>query len=101
VLHLVDSWVWDFWLADDGETYHVFFLYAPRTLPSPDQRHFHTRVGHAVSSDLWAWERVPDALWPSHLPAFDDLATWTGSVVRVTTSDGTCSTPVPAAPKTA
>ena len=82
MLHLADSWVWDFWLADDGERYHIFFLYAPRSLPSPNDRHFSAKVGHAVSSDLRAWERVADASGPDDPPAFDDLATWTGSVVR-------------------
>ncbi len=82
MLHLADSWVWDFWLADDGERYHMFFLHAPRSLPSPNDRHFSARVGHAVSSDLKAWERVADALGPDDPPAFDDMATWTGSVVR-------------------
>lgn len=82
MLHLSDSWVWDLWLADDGERYHMFFLNAPRSLPSPDDRHFSARIGHAVSSDLRTWERVADALRPDDPPAFDDLATWTGSVVR-------------------
>lgn len=82
MLHLVDSWVWDFWLADDGERYHMFFLHAPRSLPSSDDRHFSARVGHAVSSDLTTWERVADALGPDDPPAFDDMATWTGSVVK-------------------
>jgi hypothetical protein len=58
------------------------FLYSPSDLPSPDERHFRARIGHATSTDLRAWERGPDALGPSATPSFDDLATWTGSVVR-------------------
>jgi beta-fructofuranosidase len=76
--------VWDFWLADDGDLFHLFFLKAPRDL-DPDERHWHARVGHAVSRDLTDWVEVADALTPSAGPAFDDLAIWTGSVVR----DGT------------
>lgn len=82
MLALPDSWVWDFWLADDGERYHVFFLYASRALHDPDARHYRASIGHAVSDDLVTWERVEDALVRSDRPAFDDLATWTGSVVR-------------------
>ncbi|GEK19564.1 family 43 glycosylhydrolase [Cellulomonas xylanilytica] len=79
---LPESWVWDFWLADDGEQHHLFFLYASRALHEPDRRHYRASIGHAVSSDLQDWTRVPDALVRSDAPAFDDLATWTGSVVR-------------------
>jgi hypothetical protein len=79
---LPDSWVWDFWFADDGEQYHLFFLYASRALHDPDDRHYRASIGHAVSTDLHHWDRVQDALVRSDAPAFDDLATWTGSVVR-------------------
>ncbi|MBO3100916.1 family 43 glycosylhydrolase [Cellulomonas fengjieae] len=82
MLELPDSWVWDFWLADDGESYHLFFLYASRALGDPDARHHRASVGHAVSTDLTSWTRVADALVRGDSPAFDDLATWTGSVVR-------------------
>lgn len=79
---LPDSWVWDFWFADDGEVYHLFFLYASRALRDPDARHHRASIGHAVSDDLVSWTRVADAVVRSDAPAFDDLATWTGSVVR-------------------
>jgi len=26
MLWLPDDWVWDSWIADDGERYHLFFL---------------------------------------------------------------------------
>src|SRR4051812_23371389 len=35
VLRLDDQWVWDSWVADDGELYHLFFLQAPRALGDP------------------------------------------------------------------
>lgn len=82
MFRLPDAWVWDFWLVDDGQTYHMFFLYASRALVDPEARHYRASVGHAISTDLVAWERVTDALVRSEAPAFDDLATWTGSVVR-------------------
>lgn len=82
---LVDDWVWDFWLADDGELFHLFFLHAPRSLGDSDLRHGVASAGHAVGSDLRTWTRVAD---PAHRPAggYDDQAFWTGSVVR--TDDG-------------
>lgn len=79
---LPGSWVWDFWFADDGDRYHLFFLYASRALRDPDARHHRASIGHAVSTDLVHWTQVEDALVRSDAPAFDDLATWTGSVVR-------------------
>lgn len=82
MLRLPEAWVWDFWTVDDGQQYHLFFLYASRALRDPDARHRRAAIGHAVSADLIAWERVTDALVRSDPPAFDDLATWTGSVVR-------------------
>jgi len=82
MFRLPESWVWDFWLADDDEHYHLFFLHAPKALLDPDARHYRASVGHAISDDLKTWTRLPDALARSDPPAFDDLATWTGSVVR-------------------
>lgn len=79
---LPDSWVWDFWIADDGERYHLFFLFASRALGDPDLRHGRAGIGHAVSDDLVTWHRVRDALVHGDAPAFDDLATWTGCTVR-------------------
>ncbi len=84
---LPNDWVWDFWVADDGTSYHLFFLKAPRSLGDPELRHRNASVGHAVSTDLISWTRVADALDPQPAPAFDDLATWTGCVVRA--DDGT------------
>lgn len=82
VFDLPGSWVWDFWFADDGEKYHLYFLYASRALHDPDARHYRASIGHAVSTDLEEWTQVADALVRSDAPAFDDLATWTGSTVR-------------------
>ncbi|WP_019816159.1 glycoside hydrolase family protein [Saccharomonospora saliphila] len=87
MLRLPDAWTWDFWIADDGETYHLFYLKASRALGDPERRHWNAAIGHAVSGDLTTWEEVADALVPSEAGAFDDLSTWTGSIVR--TGDGT------------
>ena len=82
MLRLADAWTWDFWLADDGQKYHLFFLKAPKSLGDPDQRHFHASVGHAVSLDLCNWDLLPDAIVPGKRSSFDDIAVWTGSVVN-------------------
>ena len=79
---LPDSWTWDSWFVDDGEQFHAFYLKASRALGDPDRRHRHASVGHAVSTDLRSWTEVADALVASDGPAFDDLAIWTGSIVR-------------------
>jgi beta-fructofuranosidase len=81
-LRLPDKWVWDFWLAREGDRHHVFFLQAPRDLGDPELRHRNASVGHAVSSDLSNWTVLPDALRPGRPGSWDDLATWTGSVLE-------------------
>ncbi|MET0863332.1 MAG: glycosyl hydrolase family 32 [Nakamurella sp.] len=79
---LADSWVWDFWLAQEDDTYHLFFLHASRALHDPDRRHLRAGIGHAVSTDLRSWRRVADALVHGDQGSVDETATWTGSVVQ-------------------
>src|SRR3954463_7692402 len=78
---LEDQWVWDSWVADDGELYHLFFLQAPRALGDPGKRHVNAGVGHAPSRDLQTWDYLGVCLRPADA-GFDDLGIWTGSVVR-------------------
>lgn len=85
-LRLPDRWVWDFWIADTGTDYHLFFLSAPRALVDPSLRHRNASIGHAVSADLSTWTILPDALTRGEPGRWDDMATWTGSVIEV---DGT------------
>jgi beta-fructofuranosidase len=82
MLRLDDHWLWDSWLADDGEQYHLFHLRAPRALGDPGLRHERAVVGHAVSTDLTNWRLLEEALGPGPAGSWDDLAVWTGSVVR-------------------
>jgi beta-fructofuranosidase len=80
---LPEHWLWDFWFAVDGEDVHVFYLQAPRSLGDPSLRHVNATIGHAVSRDLRSWRVLPPALGTAGpAGAFDDVATWTGSVVR-------------------
>lgn len=82
MLRLAASWVWDFWIVDDGEQFHLFYLKASRALLDPNRRHWRATIGHATSTDLTNWTEHADALVADDAPAVDDLATWTGSVVR-------------------
>jgi beta-fructofuranosidase len=82
VLRLPGEWIWDSWIVDDGERYHLFFLRAPATPDDPVQRHTSARIGHAVSADLVIWEDLGVALAPAATGAWDDLAVWTGSIAR-------------------
>lgn len=81
MLSLADHWVWDSWYVDDGKYFHMFFLRASRALLDSERRHFRASIGHAISSDLKNWKVLPDALVNSDSPAWDDLATWTGSTI--------------------
>lgn len=84
MLRLDDLWVWDSWVADDGDLYHLFFLQAPRALEDPATRHTAARVGHATSPDLVSWTYLGESFGPdeSGEGRFDDLAIWTGSALH-------------------
>lgn len=82
-LSLADKWIWDFWFAQDGPDYHVFYLQAPKSLGDEKLRHWHASIGHAVSKDLANWSVLPDAISPGQdEDAFDNYTTWTGSIIR-------------------
>jgi len=80
-LRLPHNWLWDFWHAWSGADCHLFYVQAPRSLGSEELRHHHATIGHAVSRDLKSWTVVTDALHPGTDGEWDDLATWTGSVI--------------------
>lgn len=75
-------WVWDSWYVEEAGAFHAFYLQAPMSLGDPDLRHANARIGHSVSHDLAEWTTLPDALGPGADGDFDDLAVWTGSIVR-------------------
>jgi beta-fructofuranosidase len=81
MLRLDDYYLWDSWIADDGDRYHLFVLQAPRSLGDPAKRHVNATIGHATSRNLVDWEYLGECLGPAE-SGFDDLAIWTGSVVR-------------------
>jgi beta-fructofuranosidase len=79
---LRDKWIWDSWYVRDGDLWHCFFLQADKALGDPDRRHFNVSQGHATSRDLKTWEHRGTCFAPAPSPAWDDCATWTGSVVK-------------------
>lgn len=83
-LQLSDQWLWDFWFAQDGPDYHIFYLQADRALHDETRRHWNVSIGHAVSTDLIHWEVLPDALAPRREDdaAWDNHTTWTGSIIQ-------------------
>jgi len=78
MLELKDKWIWDFWLCQQANKHHIFYLQAPRSLGDERLRHHNASIGHACSADLINWEILPDALGPGTVGEWDDLATWTG-----------------------
>ena len=74
-------WVWDFWIADDGDAYHLFYLSAPDSLGHETLRHRNARIDHAVSTDLVEWSLVGNVLAAQGGEADDATACWTGCVV--------------------
>ena len=79
---LPDLWVWDSWFVEADGVDHMFFLNAPKSVGDPDQRHFYASIGHATSKDLTNWDYHGTAIEASAGPAWDDLATWTGSAFQ-------------------
>lgn len=92
MLKLDETWTWDFWIADNGAEYHLYFLKASKQykdpltrhdlIRNPDRRQTRSSIGHAVSKDLTSWQVHPDVLSHGSDGQFDDLATWTGSVIK-------------------
>ena len=81
-LSLNDKWIWDFWLVQEGDDWHIYFLQADKALIDPELRHRNVTQAHAVSKDLVNWTHLGTCLTPSKAPAFDDWTTWTGSVLQ-------------------
>lgn len=75
------AYLWDPWFIKENHAFHVFYLQASRE-HDLEERHHHSSIGHAVSTDLVGWRELPAALTPGPDGSWDDLALWTGSVIR-------------------
>lgn len=82
MLKIKDKWIWDFWFVEESEYTHIFYLQANKSLGDERRRHHNATIGHARSKDLISWEILQDALKPGKPGSWDDLATWTGSVIK-------------------
>lgn len=82
MLSVDGRWVWDFWIADDGDTFHLYYLSAPASLAIEELRHRNARIDHATSPDLIEWSPVGNALIAPGGEADDATACWTGCVVQ-------------------
>jgi beta-fructofuranosidase len=87
VLKYSDRYVWDHWMFDDGEKFHIFYLQALRRTDNASERHLNASIGHATSTDLRNWNEVGTALKKSDSGSWDDVATWTGSVIQNPTTN--------------
>jgi beta-fructofuranosidase len=74
-------YLWDPWFIKDDHFFHVFYLQASREYDL-EERHHHSAIGHACSTDLAGWRELPAALAPGANGSWDDLALWTGSVIK-------------------
>ncbi len=81
-LALKHDWAWDFWFARAEAVWHLYFLRAPKTPGDSELRHRNAAIGHARSDDLRRWDVLPNALGPGSPGEWDDMATWTGSILR-------------------
>lgn len=79
---LPHAWVWDFWTAREGSTFHLYYLHAPKALGDPELRHRNAAIGHATSTDLREWTDHGTVIEHGLPDAADATATWTGSVLR-------------------
>lgn len=76
------KFLWDLWFIKDKGQHHVFYLQAKRTKDSEKRHGAKVSIGHAVSKDLKRWKELPVALNPGRKGSWDDLALWTGSVIK-------------------
>ena len=67
--------------SHDGLDHHLFFLRASRALHDPHLRHHRAAIEHAKSADCAPGNCSPTRSC-TRTPAWDDLATWTGSVIQ-------------------
>src|SRR3990167_3801176 len=74
--------LWDSWLIKYNKKFHIFYLQAAPS-KAPKERHdSYVTIGHAVSDNLTHWKEFPVALTPGGNDSWDNLALWTGSVIK-------------------
>ena len=74
--------LWDSWLIKDNNKFHIFYLQAAPSKDPKERHDSYITIGHAVSDDLTHWKELPVALRPGESDSWDNLALWTGSVIK-------------------
>ncbi|MFC1742210.1 glycoside hydrolase family 68 protein [Nanoarchaeota archaeon] len=77
-----DKCLWDAWFIEKDDEIHMFHLQAKWPEKQEDRHDDNVEIGHAVSTDLIEWTELPTALKPGSKGEWDDLALWTGSVIK-------------------
>ena len=78
MLRLDDHWVWDSWVVDDGERYHLFYLQAPRCARGRGSA-AHPRHGRPRQlGGPGLLDGAPGRAGARPPGSWDDLAIWTG-----------------------
>ena len=78
-----NKYVWDSWFAWRDAELHAFYLQADKLACGfdPEARHNLASVGHAVWS-AHGWQECREALAPANNGGWDNLAIWTGSIIK-------------------
>lgn len=76
------QYIWDSWIVEDEGVLHRYALSAPKKGYTPNQRHEHAFVRHAVSNDEGlTWKDLGPAITPQPQGTWPDHVVWTSSVM--------------------
>jgi len=83
------QYIWDSWIVEDEGTLHRYALSAPTKGITPNERHQHAFVRHAVSKDSGAsWKDLGAAIEPQPMGTWPDHVIWTSSVLLRKDAEG-------------
>ncbi|MEJ2310643.1 MAG: glycoside hydrolase family 68 protein [Gammaproteobacteria bacterium] len=76
------QYIWDSWIVEDQGVLHRYALSAPKEGYTPNERHEHAFVRHAVSNDGGVtWKDLGPAVTPQPKGTWPDHVVWTSSVM--------------------
>ena len=70
-IKLENDWIWDSWYVRDGDTWHGYFLKAPKSLINPDLRH----SGVLADADTWKGVVIDGMLKDNGMVSFNKALT--------------------------
>jgi beta-fructofuranosidase len=75
------QYIWDSWIVEDDGVLHRYALSAPKSGYTPNERHEHAFVRHAISTDGGlTWDDRGPAVTPQPTGTWPDHVVWTSSV---------------------